>query len=87
MWMILWWLLTVSEGVNGKNERQNFCFESGYDDYKCGDECVDLRRRNCECGGTNLTYTDFYYDVKYCCTDQTGAKQNCEIEMILTTII
>ena len=73
MWVILWWLLTFSECVWGSE-----CHFSS--EYKCGDECVNLRRRNCECGGTNLTYIDVYRDLKHCCTDQTctGAKQNCE---------
>ena len=81
MRMILWWILTVSESVNCKNERQIFCISgSDWDSYKCGDECVDMSYRNCECGSTNLTYNDIFDDGKHCCTDQTctGAKQNCE---------
>ena len=76
MWVILLWLLTVSESVWGIG---NSCYDSKYE-YKCGNECVDLEERNCECGGTNLTYIDVFQDGKHCCTDQTctGAKQNCE---------
>ena len=75
MRVILWWLLTVSESVLDRD----FC-ENNLDKYICGDETVNLRRRNCECGGTNLTYNDVILDGKHCCTDQTctGAKQNCE---------
>ena len=73
MRVILWWLLTVSESV-----RYPCHFELL--SAKCGDECVDLKERNCECGGTNLTYIDIFHDGKHCCTDQTctGPKQNCE---------
>ena len=81
MWVILWWLLTVGESVWDSGD------SCDYNEDKCGDKCVDLRVRSCECGGTNLTFSDIVHDGKYCCTDQTGAKQNCEIEMILTTII
>ena len=82
MRVILWWLLTVSESYW---YRKNCYYESL--SAKCGHKCVHMWKKNCECGGTNLTYIDVFNDGKYCCTDQTGAKQNCEIEMILTTII
>ena len=74
MRMLLWWLLTVGESVWDSD----FC-EYNHE-YKCGDECVNLKYRNCECGSTNLTYNDIFEDGKHCCTDQTctGAKQNCE---------
>ena len=73
MWVILWWLLTVGESVLDSDVCR-------YDDktVKCGDECVYLRRRNCECGDTNLNYNDIFHDGKHCCTNQTytGATQN-----------
>ena len=80
MRVILWWLLTVGESVLDSYFCREYHEYHEYKFVKCGDECVNLRYRNCECGGTNLTYNDVILDGKHCCTDQTctGAKQNCE---------
>ena len=42
-----------------------------YSDYAtCGHKCVNLWKKNCECGDTELTYKDIFYDGKHCCMDQ-----------------
>ena len=69
MLRVILWCLTVFESVSDSgNNNFDTCL---YPRVKCDNGCIDTFFKNCECGGTNLTYTDVHRDGKHCCLDQT----------------